>query len=116
MPPFGPLYKQPVFIDQRLTTGPEIAFNSGSHREAIRMPYPEFERLVKPTLAAFGTGARRAAPRGAMVTDAVCGTDLEKQNAWGRSEYRGETYYFCSQHCKMEFDDNPDAYSRSERR
>ena len=31
--------------------------------------------------------------------------------AW-RSEHRGETYYFCSQSCKMEFDDNPFAYAK----
>jgi Ala-tRNA(Pro) deacylase len=117
MPPFGPLYGQPVFIDQSLTTGREIAFNAGSHREAIRMPYLEFERLIRPTVAAFGTATRGVAPGSALaiVTDAVCGTDFDKQNAWGRSEYRGETYYFCSQRCKMEFDDNPEAYSRIER-
>jgi Ala-tRNA(Pro) deacylase len=116
MPPFGPLYHQPVFIDQSLIRGREIAFNAGSHREAIRMPYLEFERLVRPTVAAFGTEARRAATGGksTIVTDAVCGTDFEKTNAWGRSEYKGETYYFCSQHCKMEFDDNPQAYLRAQ--
>ena len=28
-----------------------------------------------------------------------------------KSEHRGETYYFCSQSCKMEFNDNPYAYA-----
>jgi len=114
MPPFGPLYHQPVFVDQSLTSGREIAFNAGSHRDAIRMPYVEFERLVRPTVAAFRTEPRGVATRGAgtTLTDAVCGTEIEAQNAWGRSEYKGETYYFCSQRCKMEFDDNPEAYLR----
>jgi len=31
MPPFGPLYKQPVVVDTRLTSDPEILFNAGSH-------------------------------------------------------------------------------------
>ena len=46
-----------------------------------------------------------------MVTDAVCGRRVRPERAWGRSEYQEETYYFCSQHCKMEFDDNPQAFS-----
>jgi Ala-tRNA(Pro) deacylase len=54
MPPFGPLYKQPVVVDRSLTTDPEILFNAGSHREAIRMRYRDFEELVKPTIADFG--------------------------------------------------------------
>jgi Ala-tRNA(Pro) deacylase len=68
MPPFGPLYGQRVYIDKGLTANPEIAFDAGSHREAIRMSYWEFERLTKPTVADFaippasrsetGTGSR----------------------------------------------------------
>jgi len=54
MPPFGPLYKQPVLVDRSLTTDPEILFNAGSHHEAIRMRYRDFEELVKPTVADFG--------------------------------------------------------------
>jgi Ala-tRNA(Pro) deacylase len=54
MPPFGPLYKQPVLVDRSLTSDPEIVFNAGSHREAIRMRYRDFEALVKPTVAEFG--------------------------------------------------------------
>jgi Ala-tRNA(Pro) deacylase len=58
MPPFGPLYKQRVVVDQRLTSDPEILFNGGSHRDAIRMKYQDFERLVKPTIADFGVPIR----------------------------------------------------------
>jgi Ala-tRNA(Pro) deacylase len=54
MPPFGPLYEQPVVVDKSLTADPEILFNAGSHREAIRMRYRDFEELVKPTVADFG--------------------------------------------------------------
>src|SRR5262252_8900492 len=39
MPPLGPLYGQPVFVDKRLTTDPEVSFSAGSHHDAIRMPY-----------------------------------------------------------------------------
>jgi Ala-tRNA(Pro) deacylase len=54
MPPFGPLYRQPVVVETSLTADPEIVFNAGSHREAIRMRYRDFETLVKPVVAAFG--------------------------------------------------------------
>ena len=55
MPPFGPLYGHRVFVDASLTADPEIAFNAGSHREAIRMTYQDFEKLVNPTVADFAT-------------------------------------------------------------
>ena len=32
----------------------EVAFNAGSHGDAIRMRYRDFEALVKPTVASFG--------------------------------------------------------------
>jgi Ala-tRNA(Pro) deacylase len=116
MPPLGPLYRQAVFVDASLTADPEIAFNAGSHREAIRMPYGEFQRLVRPTVAEFSTGSLgdTVGSAKAVVTDVVCGTAVDKEHAWGRSEHRGETYYFCSQGCKMEFDDNPDAYAQAQ--
>ena len=50
MPPFGHLYGMPVYVDSRLAQQPEIAFNAGTHTEALRMPYSEFERLAQPEL------------------------------------------------------------------
>jgi Ala-tRNA(Pro) deacylase len=57
MPPFGPLYEQPVLVDKSLTSDPEILFNAGSHREAIRMRYDDFAELVKPRVGDFGVPA-----------------------------------------------------------
>lgn len=112
MPPLGPLYGQPVFVDKRLTADPEVSFSAGSHHDAVRMPYREFERLVRPTVGDFALGPSVSSPpRTATVADPVCGANLEEDLAAGRSEHRGETYYFCSQRCKMEFDDNPYAYA-----
>jgi Ala-tRNA(Pro) deacylase len=45
MPPFGNLYGMPVYVDSRLADQSEITFNAGSHTDALRMPYAEFERL-----------------------------------------------------------------------
>lgn len=48
MPPFGNLYDMEVYIEESLTDNSRIAFNAGSHTEVIRVPYEDFERLVKP--------------------------------------------------------------------
>jgi Ala-tRNA(Pro) deacylase len=50
MPPFGHLYGVPVYVDSRLAQQSEIAFNAGSHTDAISMPYAEFEKLAEPEL------------------------------------------------------------------
>jgi Ala-tRNA(Pro) deacylase len=47
-PPFGNLYDLPVYVSPALTRDDEITFNAGSHEDAVRMAYGDFERLVKP--------------------------------------------------------------------
>ncbi len=46
-----------------------------------------------------------------MVTDPVCGMEIDPQSAAGQSEYQGQTYYFCSESCKRRFDQNPELYT-----
>jgi Ala-tRNA(Pro) deacylase len=112
IPPFGPLYGQRVFVDGRLTNDLDVSFSGGTHHDAIRMRYREFERLVRPTVAEFAVGPSMSSPpRTAMLIDPVCGAPLDRESAAGRSDLRGRTYYFCSQSCKMDFDDNPFAYA-----
>lgn len=112
VPPLGPLFGQPVYVDEQLARDPEVAFSAGSHEEAIRMPYAEFERLVHPTVAdiALRPAASPRLPRTSAFTDPVCGRGIDRHAAVWRSEHAGEVYYFCSQSCKMEFDDNPYAF------
>lgn len=45
-----------------------------------------------------------------MAKDVVCGMDVEPATAAGKSEYKGETYYFCSTGCKRSFDKDPEKY------
>lgn len=45
-----------------------------------------------------------------MVIDPVCGMEVNDETAAGKSEYRGEIYYFCSPGCKRAFDQNPEQY------
>jgi Ala-tRNA(Pro) deacylase len=55
MPPFGNLYGMDVYVGKTLTEDDEIAFNAGSHTELVRLDFGDFERLVKPRVAAFST-------------------------------------------------------------
>jgi Cu+-exporting ATPase len=36
--------------------------------------------------------------------------DVEEATAAGKSEYKGQTYYFCSPGCKRSFDQDPEKY------
>ena len=51
MPPFGNLFGMTVFVSEALTLDAEIAFNAGTFTELVRLPYADFERLVKPKVA-----------------------------------------------------------------
>ncbi|HEY4675150.1 MAG TPA: copper-translocating P-type ATPase, partial [Candidatus Bathyarchaeia archaeon] len=42
-----------------------------------------------------------------LVTDPVCGMQIEPETAFSKLEYEGYTAYFCSQHCEEEFKKNP---------
>lgn len=53
MPPLGPLYGPSVFIDRSLTDGHDIAFEAGSHSDAVRVKYDDFARVVHPTVGDF---------------------------------------------------------------
>jgi Cu+-exporting ATPase len=44
------------------------------------------------------------------VHDVVCGMDIDPATAAGKSEYKGQTYYFCSPGCKRSFDKDPEKY------
>ncbi|HEV8384915.1 MAG TPA: YbaK/EbsC family protein [Candidatus Acidoferrales bacterium] len=55
MPPFGQLYKLPVFADRSLEAEEEIVFNAGTHRDAVRMKFADFKRLVRPKVGEFAS-------------------------------------------------------------
>lgn len=50
MPPVGNMYDLPVYLDSSLASEPEIAFNAGTHREAIHMRTADYRKLVNPTV------------------------------------------------------------------
>ena len=47
-----------------------------------------------------------------MAIDPVCKMKVEESKAAGKSEYNGQTYYFCAQSCKIKFDRNPEQYAK----
>ena len=49
-------------------------------------------------------------PSKTVVKDPVCAMDVETDTAAGRTDYSGQTYYFCSSQCKEKFDLNPQQY------
>ena len=45
-----------------------------------------------------------------MAKDPVCGMEVQEETAAGKSEYKGQTYYFCAPGCKTAFDKEPEKY------
>jgi P-type Cu+ transporter len=46
-----------------------------------------------------------------MAKDVVCGMEVDEQQAAGKSEYKGRSYYFCSPGCQQRFEADPARYS-----
>jgi YHS domain-containing protein len=47
----------------------------------------------------------------AIVTDPVCGMRVDPDDAAATTEYKGTTYYFCSEVCHDAFAADPVAYA-----
>jgi uncharacterized protein len=63
-------------------------------------------------LVAFAALFYLTARRGA--TDPVCGMRVDRAKAQ-RVEYAGRTYYFCSDHCRVQFEADPAGYTQAKR-
>ena len=48
-----------------------------------------------------------------MAKDPICGVEIEEQTAEFKSEYGSQTYYFCSQKCKEQFELRPEQYAHA---
>lgn len=53
MPPFGHLYGVATYLDQSVAEAGKLVFEAGTHSDAIKMKYADYERLAKPTMADF---------------------------------------------------------------
>ncbi|BCU67153.1 YHS domain-containing protein [Sulfolobales archaeon HS-7] len=43
------------------------------------------------------------------MKDPVCGMEVGETSNY-KTMYKGKIYYFCSSHCKVEFEKNPEVY------
>jgi Ala-tRNA(Pro) deacylase len=48
MPPLGNLYGLEIFVDKHLAAQDYIVFEAGTHTDAIKMSYRDYEKIVKP--------------------------------------------------------------------
>src|SRR6266496_714708 len=48
MPPFGNLYGVPTYVDRDLAKQDYIVFEAGTHTDAIKISYGDYEKIVKP--------------------------------------------------------------------
>jgi hypothetical protein len=55
---------------------------------------------------------RSTGARGLYTLDPVCGMQIERATAPARTEYRGQTFFFCSDRCLERFQRNPERYSQ----
>jgi Cu+-exporting ATPase len=46
-----------------------------------------------------------------MAKDPVCGMDVDEEDAAAKAEHMGQTYYFCSEACKKQFESDPHKYA-----
>ena len=49
-----------------------------------------------------------------MEIDPVCGMEVDPKSAAHKSNYQGQTYYFCSLEDKKAFDKEPQRYAKSQ--
>jgi Ala-tRNA(Pro) deacylase len=53
MAPFGHLYGLRTLVDESLVSAGNIVFEAGTHADAVRMEYADYERLARPILRKY---------------------------------------------------------------
>ncbi len=51
MPPFGNLFGLQTYVDESLAQQDYIIFEAGTHTDAIKLNYRDYERIVRPQVA-----------------------------------------------------------------
>jgi YHS domain-containing protein len=49
----------------------------------------------------------------AAAVDPVCGMEVDPATAQWKTEYKGQTYYFCAPGCQRSFEKEPEKYLAS---
>ena len=45
-----------------------------------------------------------------MEKDFVCGMEMDEKESGSRFDYKGKTYFFCSDECRDEFKKSPEKF------
>jgi len=53
---------------------------------------------------------RNSPAGGTMTTDPVCGMRIDEKTSEYQTQFAGKKYFFCSEDCRKEFEDQPDEY------
>lgn len=62
-------------------------------------------------LAATIIEAREGAMNEKPVNDPVCSMQIKASEAAAESHYKGQRYYFCAEHCRQVFEQDPERYA-----
>jgi Ala-tRNA(Pro) deacylase len=63
-PPFGKLFELATYASPGLAEDEHITFNAGTHRDAVRLRWADYERLVQPKLVHLARHEEQREKRG----------------------------------------------------
>ena len=113
---FSVLRKRGVSFDQLKKVKPPAGLDIGAKLPeevaiSILAEIIQFIRSEDNPPAAEGSGAASDA-NSAIYINPVCGVPVEKATAKHVIEYKGESYYFCCDGCKVKFEQEPERYAK----
>ena len=68
-------------------------------------------RLLAPDPEAHQISSEKPSSTEKRGLDPVCGANMDSTEEFWHTSYHGTLYYFDSEECKKQFEENPDLYS-----
>ena len=62
MPPFGKLYGLPTYVDKSLAQQDYLVFEAGTHTDAIKLSYRDYERIAEASVGDFAFKVQSTKP------------------------------------------------------